>query len=356
MSPACARIVVLTADLPPRRGGVARYHAAVLAALGASAEVVRPQEDLHWLRSVLALLRRRRADFVLVGEVLPYGTVAWIASRVTRTPYAVICHGLDLQNAMRVPRKRAVARRVLRGAAMVIANSEMTAALARAAGAVSERIAVVPPPVGITPELLRDGSVEHLRSDHALDGVRIVLAVGRLIARKGFDTFLMAMAEVIRAHPDVIPVIAGDGPEREALGALANRLGVPVRWVHDADDATLAAWYAACDVFALLPRELPNGDVEGFGIVYLEAGAFGKPVVGTWSGGVPEAVADGVTGTLVPPDEPAAAAVAMRRLLEDTELAARLGMAGAERVRREFSREQFAKRLHTTLDPLCASR
>src|SRR3989338_3703559 len=117
MTSRCYRIILLTDDLPPRRGGVARYHAAVCEALGTTAEVGRPPTGAHWLGSVFALIHHRVVGMVLVGEVLPYGTAAWIASFVTRVPYAVIVHGLDLRNAARVPRKRWLARRVQIGRA-----------------------------------------------------------------------------------------------------------------------------------------------------------------------------------------------------------------------------------------------
>lgn len=285
---------------------------------------------------------------LLVSEILPWGTVAWLARKLGGPRYAVIVHGLDLRNAAAIPRKRQLARRVFRGAYRIIANSAYTASLARELGAPPDRITVIPPPIGITPALALPAQTPDVRRAHNLEHARIILSVGRLIARKGFDTLIQAMAVVQRTHPRAVLAIVGDGPERQRLQALAKREQIAVRFLGALDDATTAAWYRACDLLALLPRELPNNDIEGFGIVYLEAAVFGKPSVGTQSGGVPEAVLDNETGLLVPPNDPAAAATAITRLLSDRDLANRLATAARTRAQ-EFTQEQFSNRLRTVL-------
>jgi phosphatidylinositol alpha-1,6-mannosyltransferase len=346
------RIALLTTDLPPRRGGVARYHAAVCAALGTAVTVIQPPETAHWRSLVRNLIRRRRTyDHVLVGDILPYGTVAWIARWVTRRPYTIMCHGLDLRNAKRVPRKRWLARRILRAARRVIVNSTFTATIAESLGAPFDRIVTIPPPLGVTPAMLP----QHAPDVRAAVGIGavdwVIVSVGRLVERKGFDILIRAVAMARRAAPSapIVLVIVGTGPERAKLQNVAKTVGVEVRWVSDADDAMLASWYAACDCFALLPHELPDGDVEGFGIVYLEAGAFAKPVIGTRSGGVPEAVQNGVTGVLVAPNDPQAAADALLRLLTDRAFASRLGQAGADRARNSGDAAVFAERIRNAL-------
>ena len=346
------RFLLATSDLPPRRGGVARYHAAVLRALEADGALYTISPHHHWLWLVLALSRARRrarADVLCVGEVLPIGTVAWILRMITGTPYVVMCHGLDLRNALRVPRKCWIARHVLNHADRIIVNSAFTAALVAQLGVDRRRVRIVLPPIGVTPELGRAASTAAIRTEGDLQHARIIYSVGRLITRKGFDTLIRAVAILRRTFPRVVLAIAGDGPDRGRLEALARSEGIAVRFLGDVGDGDIAAWYAACDVFALLPRELPNGDVEGFGIVYAEAGACEKPVVGTRSGGVPEAVIDGVNGLLVPQDDPIAACAALASLLRDRDLAQRLGAEGARRAREEFSNEQFTARLRAAL-------
>ncbi|MFH1098549.1 MAG: glycosyltransferase family 4 protein [Candidatus Uhrbacteria bacterium] len=351
--PHVKRFLLVTNDYPPRVGGVARYHSAIIGALGAQASVLVVKIERGWiwlLPKIIFTLIRTRADALIVGEITPIGTLALILRRTIGIPYVVVCHGLDLRLAARVSRRCKIAKAVLRGASRIIVNSAMTAALARDLDAPAKHVTIVPPPLGVIPELARPAYVYDVRTKFDLENVRIVLSVGRLVARKGFDDLIRAFAIIQRTRPRTALVIIGDGPERMALEEIGRNEHVAVRFLSHRSDAEVAAWYTACDVFALLPRELPNGDVEGFGIVYLEAGAFEKPVVGTQSGGVPEAIMDGENGLLVPPNDPTAAATAISRILADGALAARLGTNGARRVQREFSAERFAERIRGALD------
>jgi rhamnosyl/mannosyltransferase len=169
-------------------------------------------------------------------------------------------------------------------------------------------------------------------------GDRLVLGVGRLIYYKGFQNLVRAMADV-RA----IALIAGDGPLASALAAEAARFGVAdrVALLGRVNEADLKACYHACDVFVLPSVERS----EAFGIVQLEAMVCGKPVVNTWlDSAVPHVSLDGVTGLTVPPNDPAALAVALNALLDDPERRATMGAAARRRVREEFSVELMARR------------
>lgn len=304
------------------------------------------------MRLLLALpraCRRARANVLLVGEVLPIGTVAWVLRMVLGIPYIVICHGLDLRNALRVPRKFWLARHVLRHADRIIVNSVFTAALTSQFGVHRQHIRTALPPIGVTPNLQRSAATATVRAEGGLQHARIIYSVGRLIPRKGFDTLIRAVAQLRRTFPQAILAIAGDGPDRGRLEAIARSERIAVHFLGNLNDTEIATWYDACDIFALLPRELSNGDVEGFGIVYAEAGSFWKPVLGTRSGGVSEAVIDGENGLLVPPNDPVAASTALASLLRDHDLAHRLGASGARRAREVFSDEQFAMRLRAAL-------
>lgn len=346
-----SRTLFIVADFPPRTGGAACYHGAIVRALGAAVIVYHPRAR-HWLWEtwrIAWVMLRERPRRVLVGEILPYGTIAWALHAVGGPPYVVLCHGFDLLSAQRVQRKRQLAQRILHHAERIIANSAYTASLARTYGVLSDRITVVPPPMGVTPDDARSAAVPDVRAEAGLDGSRIVLTVARLVARKGMDDLIHTMAIVTRTFPRAVLVVVGDGPERPALESLAQHIRLRVRFTGAVDDRTLAAWYTACECFALLPHLGPSSDdVEGFGIVFLEAAAFGKPVVATRSGGVPEAVVDGVTGVLVPPQDPEAAAQAIIALLRDPERARELGAQGSARVA-EFNADAFARHIHSAL-------
>jgi phosphatidylinositol alpha-1,6-mannosyltransferase len=162
-----------------------------------------------------------------------------------------------------------------------------------------------------------------------------VLSAGRLVRRKGVDTLLRAFAALWRGEAGPALVVAGDGPDRGRLEALARGLRVPVRFLGRVPDGELSGLYSAADLFVLAAREEPEGDVEGFGLVLLEAAACGTPAVACRSGGVPDAVDDGVSGLLVPPDDPAALAAALTRVLTDDAL--RRWLACGARARAERS-------------------
>ncbi len=159
----------------------------------------------------------------------------------------------------------------------------------------------------------------------------VVGSVGRLDRVKGYDLLVEASAVVLRDRPEAWFVVAGDGQERRALEAQARRLGVAERWLFLGWQAHLEPLYPALDLSVLPSRN------EGMGRAAVEALACGRPVVATAVGGVPSVVEDGVTGLLVPPEDPQALASAILHLLEDETARRRMGEAGPQRVRERFS-------------------
>jgi len=179
------------------------------------------------------------------------------------------------------------------------------------------------------------------------DGL-VILSVGALKPRKGYDISIHAVAEARKSIPDLRYIIIGDlgmAGYVERLRVLVSQLGLEntVHLLGQVSETELRGWYHRCDLFLLTPVQV-GGAFEGFGLVYLEAAACGKPAVGSQSGGVPEAVVDGLTGLLVPEGDVKATADAIVRLLSDPDLSGRLGRAGQERTR-EFSWEAYAQRL-----------
>jgi phosphatidyl-myo-inositol dimannoside synthase len=226
---------------------------------------------------------------------------------------------------------------VHRGASAIIANSQNTRALLRAAGVPEGKIHVVYP--GVDPERFSprvDG--REMRQRFVPGGGPMLLSVGRLQRRKGHDLAIEAVARLTTELPGLRYVIVGNGEERNRLEALTRSLGVEshVIFVGEANAADLPAFYAACDVF-LLPNRIDQSDIEGFGIVFLEAAASERPSIGGNTGGVPEAVAEDMTGLLVSGTDAEELAAAIRRLATDHVLARRLGRAGRARVLREFT-------------------
>jgi len=171
---------------------------------------------------------------------------------------------------------------------------------------------------------------------YGVSGRRVILSVGRLVPRKGQDHLVKAMPEILRNCPEAHLLIAGEGPLRATLEALIvlNEVKAHVTLLGAVSDAALADLYAQADIFALPNREMPDGDTEGFGLVFLEANACGKPVVSGRAGGVVEAVRDGVNGLQVQGEDIGDIAQAVSRLLNDAPLYRRLADGGLDAARR----------------------
>lgn len=173
-----------------------------------------------------------------------------------------------------------------------------------------------------------------------------ILTVSRLVKRKGIDDLLRAMATIKKSI-----VIVGDGPERSNLEQLAQEIDIDAKFLGAISDEDVHALYSRAQLFALTPKELP-GDYEGFGIVYNEAAYFGLPVVGTHTGGVPEAVQDGVTGILAQPGDTTSISQAIATLLENPEKAKHYGEMGKQRVTAEFTWDSVIGSLEDILTSL----
>lgn len=359
-------LLLVTLDYPPARGGVAAYLARLVGCLPPEAAIVlAPDEgDTHaedvvsptpiyrrrlicnlvrprWLAALYWtdwLIRKERPSRLLVSHLTPLGEVAWAMSRRHGVPYLVVAHGMDAALVLAGSRsKRNRAQLVLRHAERVVANSEYTAQLLRGLGVPSEKIIIVRPSPNFPLTTVVSAKVAAATRQKYRCGDRfMLLAAGRLVARKGFDEVISALAAFPQAERPLL-VIAGDGPERSRLEQQAAAIGVAEDAVFcgGVTDEELKGLFAASDAFVMVPRSL-GADVEGFGIVYLEAGLFAKPVIGSRSGGVPEAVRHEETGLLVDPGDVAALAAAIRRLRDDPALARRLGEQGRRRVLEEF--------------------
>ena len=163
---------------------------------------------------------------------------------------------------------------------------------------------------------------------------RVILSVGRLVERKGHEMLISALPRILERVPDAHCVVVGDGPLAEQIKAKAAALGLMASctFLGSVGMDRLIQLYRSCDLFALPCRTLPDGDTEGFGLVFLEANACGLPVVAGAAGGTVEAVVDGETGLLVDGNDPAAIADAVVRVLGDAPFAARLASVGWQRA------------------------
>lgn len=300
-------------------------------------------QHLRLARDILRAAARRSV-VVHCARAQPEGVPALLASLLRpHTPFLFWVHGEDVSTALTSRELTWTMRRVHAGASVAIANSHNSARVLAAAGFDPARIRVVHPGVDSArfhPEI--DGRA--LRARFGAAPGRLLLSVGRLQRRKGHDSVLAAMHALRDELPDLIYVIVGDGGERARLAALAVRLGL-ARRVHfegEVGAAALPAYYAAADLF-VLPTRVEPGDFEGFGLVFLEAAAAGRPAIGGRNGGVPEAISDGETGLLVDGADVRDLASAIRSLATSPALRAELGAAGRRRVLRQFTWDRAAQ-------------
>jgi phosphatidylinositol alpha-1,6-mannosyltransferase len=311
-----------------------------------------PSGSLSMLARTTALSAAYRYDLLLSGAAYSNAIVARASSIATRTPLVVYAHGEDVACVERSTVARALLSRALRGARLVMTNSQFTASCVQRLGVRSDRIAWCPPGIDPAPyATVPRARVEALRQRFALGGKRVILTVARLSERKGHDMVVRALREIVARIPHVHYLVVGKG-DPAALHALAAAEGVQDRLtiVPYIEDADLPALYNLADVYVMVSRvDEATQEVEGFGIVYLEAAASGRPAVGGRVGGSADAIEHGVTGILVDPNAPREIAGAVASLLSDRDRAAAMGRAGRERVRLHFRKRDTLKRIENLL-------
>jgi phosphatidylinositol alpha-1,6-mannosyltransferase len=301
-------------------------------------------------RRIDALADEVDADIVLLDPALPLG----IAGSRLRHRYGIVVHGAEVTVPGRLPGSHLALRRVLRGAALVIAAGGYPLAEAERAAGYALPATNVPP--GVDTDRFRPLTADEraaVRARHDLPSdVPVVLGLSRLVPRKGFDTLLRASGRLAGDGLDHVVAIGGGGRDRDRLERIAREVGAPARFLGRVDDDDLPSVYGAADVFAMLCRNRWFGlEQEGFGIVFLEAAAAGTPQVAGQSGGSAEAVLDGESGLVVdPPDDVGRVAEALASLLENPSLRQRMGAVARDRAVAEFSYDILAARLGSAID------
>lgn len=312
-------------------------------ASGASDE--RPILPQRWSGLARALPGIRRAfracDLIHALDGYPYGPIAEVASLGLGKPRVITAIGTGALRSLKRPFAGMLLRMAYRRAERVVAVSRYTAGELerevpglRVAGVINHGVDAG--------EFMRENISEVERVE--IEKLQpYILSVGALKPRKGYRYSLEAFTEIHKSYPSLRYVIVGDGPERGNLeSGIKNRgLDGTVVLLPQVPQDFLAALYRNAELFVLLPYD-DDRDVEGFGLVFLEAAASGVPVIGTRDSGAADAVAEGRNGFIVPPADASAAAGAMRRMLTDHDLRARLA-SGSREFAREMSWERAAR-------------
>ena len=288
---------------------------------------------LRVARAALRVVDATGADVVCLGDL--YG-LSWLGEYLRRKRNMPVVHYIHGEEVTTGSGSRFYGRRsmdTLRKAEAVVAVSSFTRDELICRKVKPERIHVITN--GVNLEQFSPGPKDsEILARHNIKKKKVLLTIARVEERKGHDKVIQALPQILRAIPDVVYLVVGKGGYLETLEALAKDLGVKdkvifagrVPWVD------LPRYYRSCDVFIMPNRTLSNGDTEGFGLVFLEANACAKPVIGGKAGGVPDAIANGETGILVDGNSVEEIADAAIPLLNNQELAERMGQAGYKRA------------------------
>lgn len=362
------KIWLIAENWPPRRGGIENYLTHIAQLLGEGGHevvVVAPKTRIKntefriqnvailrrrffwpvvkpaWLPLFVSLRRRakrERPDLILCGKGLFEGLLGYYLGKHLNVPYVIFTYAMEIAAWSSESKLHRKLQRVVNGARRVAYINDITKKVLLAMGAAPEKLVKLAP--AVDDRFLLDMAPSLVEATLSHYGLRqpYILSVGRIIARKGFDTLIEAFSELDQTKYAALKlVIVGDGPDLARLDRLVadNYMQTSVVFLKDVEDRHLPALYKGAEFFAMAPRNV-DGDIEGFGIVYLEAAAVGRASVGTRSGGVPHAVIDSVTGSLAAPGNVSDLRDALTKLLSDRELRQRLGEAGRARVRKEW--------------------
>lgn len=306
----------LPAWLPPRIRGPLQF--------GVNAIWVRP----GILFSILRLLKKDRFDIVCLNTLPSY----WLpgALRRFRSMKSVFyIHGEEISPGRSPRRMERLQRKALRKADAIVAVSSFTRGLLQGDDVIASKVVVINN--GVDTERFTPGPKDpEIEERYGLKGKKVLLCLARLDKRKGQDMLIRSMPQILEKAPNTVLLLVGSGDDLNRLLEIRKELHLEgnVMFAGKASEAELVSYYRTADVYAMPNRTLESGDTEGFGLVFLEAGACGKPVIGGNAGGVPDAIVDGKTGYLVDGCCTSSIAKACICLLLNADLAAEIGNQG----------------------------
>lgn len=372
------KILCITNDFGPRAGGIETFvigliermpHGTVIVYTSAQGDTA--AYDGQWLsnfgvevirdtskvllptprvgRSVRALVRERGISKVFFGAAAPLGLLAKGLRRAGVRRIVALTHGHEVWWAKVFPFTLAIRRIGKYVDTLTYLGSFTRNAIARSLSTRARESMVRIAPGIDTSHFAPSDSAEQLKKDLDLAGKRVIVSVGRLVHRKGQDTLVEALPEIVSAFPDAHLLFVGVGPHLEYIHKRAIQLNVlqHISFVGRVQYSELPRFISVGEIFAMPSRSRLAGlEVEGLGIVYLEASACELPVIGGLSGGAPDAVLEGETGFAVDGLNPSAVAAGVIRLLEDPELAKAMGKRGRQWIIDEWEWRHWSERFN----------
>ena len=367
------KIVILAIDFPPQIGGISHYLKELVDSLppddvkvigikernvsnnfdkSVGYEITRIQipgfieEHKGYLNLLIPaylvrLMQIKGSNQLLCGQGhISLLLAAWIYSKIRNVPFGVFTYGLDvLSPQTRV--YKGIYNYLLRNANFIISISNATKQIVESIGVPSENIVLFPPSINPI-QFSKPEIANQIKKRYGLTSKKVLLSIGRLIDRKGFDTVINILPKVIKVVPEAHYLIVGKGPSEFRLKELVEDLCLQdyVTFAGYVPENELPKYYFDADAFIMVSRNIEeNGDMEGFGIVYLEAGLMEKPVIAGASGGVGDAVIHKKTGLLINPNEPEEIINAIILLLSNPGISLQYGRSGKEFVLNNFTTE-----------------
>jgi len=289
-------------------------------------------------RASLKQIKKAKIQYVQCTHIAS-GLVALLLKKMHSTPYVLYTYGSEITGQPGFLRST-LSRWILKNAMHIVTMSEFTKRAIMSYGIPAEKVRFL---VGVEVDrFIQKGDTLGTREKYKIDGHPILLTVARLVEHKGIDTVIKALPEIIQTYPKLLYLVIGEGPYRSHLEKLCKRLQVEknVQFLgnipHDMLQNKCEAFYSLCDLFIMVSRNINQIEAEGFGIVFLEAALAQKACIGGRSGGIADAVIDGVTGKLVDPNDPQDVARAVLNLFEDKEVANQMGSNGFKRATTNF--------------------
>lgn len=314
-------------------------------------------QDLVFFLYTVRLIRKEGVAILCFGYVLPTAIIGLILEKIMRKPYIVFVFATDVLLPQQNKIYNLVLKNVLGNAKKIISISNFTKNVLKKFVPGSNITVVYP---GVDTQIFKPlVPKQELIGGYSLRNKKIILTVGRIVERKGMDTVIRALPMVISKIPNVVYIILGEGPYKANLFSLMESLNLKnhVIFLGEIPYTQTADYYNLCDAFVMVSREAAKGkDVEGLGLVYLEANACGKPTVGGNCGGIPEAIINNVTGLLVDPNNIEEVGQAIINLLGDREYAKRLGENGLKRIEQHFHWHKSAEKLELIFEEIVNPR
>ncbi|MCK5416655.1 glycosyltransferase family 4 protein [Candidatus Parcubacteria bacterium] len=343
-------ILLFTLEYPPFKGGIAHYYSNlvthypekdnVFVLHNNNHQLLSNDDKLSWLIAFKSLwheIKNKEIKHVLVGHILPLGTVTYLLSKILRFEYSVILHGMDFVFMQKKSHKKFLGKLILKNAKNIFCGNKYLSELVLEflGDKFKDKIVIVNPGLNTNELQIINNELQiNLKNKYDLNNKFILFSIGRLVERKGFDRVIEVMNEL--QDVNIKYVLIGDGPNKERIDKMIGDNKNIIFINEKVSDEEKNAWFDICNVFIMPSRNI-DGDFEGFGIVYLEANLHKKPVIAGNSGGVSDAVLNEINGLLINPEDNTKIKNAILTLFDDEVLCEKLGSQGKKRVQQEFS-------------------